>query len=592
MDTDTGTGTGTGTGMDAYGDRAVRRRLLGLTPRARTAGLLVTAAVLLGAAGVVGQAVALAVLLGGVFAGDGVSGDAVAWAAAAVAARGIAGWAQAAAAQRAASEIKLALRTGLLDAAARRTAYDAGGRRTGEVSTLLTRGLDALDPYLVGYLPQTLVAGLVPPAVAATMLVHDPVSALILLVSLPLVPVFGALVGLHTRDATARQWAALARLGGHFLDALRGLTTLRVFGRAEAQEGIVAEVADAHRRATMRTLRITFLSTLVLDTVATLSIALIAVPVGLRLLGGSLDLTTALTVLLLAPEAFLPLRALGSRFHAGTEGLTTAREALTSLDAATGPDMGASADAGTGPGPRRAGAAVPATAIAGIAPAPRISFEDVTVRLPERPEPVLREVSFSVEPGERVALTGPSGAGKSTLLALLLGLVRPESGRILIGGKDLAALDPDAWLRHIGWVPQRPHLFDRSVADNIRLGDPDATDARVERAARAAAAHDFIAALPDGYATRLGARGTGVSAGQRQRIALARAFLRDAPLVLLDEPTAGLDADSEAAVLTASQRLMAGRTVLVVAHRERLVRDADRRLDVRDARVRTLEAVR
>jgi ATP-binding cassette subfamily C protein CydD len=532
--------------------------------------------VLLGAAGTVGQALALARLLGDTFTGRGPTAAAVAWVAVAVAARGVAGWLRAAAAQRAASEIKLELRTRLLRAAARRSGYDAQDRRTGEISTLLTRGLDALDPYLVGYLPQLLVAALVPPAVLAAMLLHDPLGATILLVTLPLIPVFGALVGLHTRDATARQWAALAQLGGHFLDALRGLPTLRTFGRAEAQEDIVAGVADTHRRATMRTLRITFLSTLVLDTVATLSLALIAVPVGLRLLHGSLDLTTALTVLLLAPEAYQPLRALGSQFHAGTEGTATAREAFALLDAEGAP----------APVPHR-GTGSPASERP-----PRIRFENVTVRLPGRPRPVLHDVSFTVEPGERVALTGPSGAGKSTLLALLLGLVQPDEGRVLVGGHDLGTLDQDAWRRSIGWVPQRPYLFDRSVADNIRLGDPGAGDEDVVRAARAAAAHDFVTALPDGYATRLGARGTGLSAGQRQRIALARAFLRDAPLVLLDEPTAGLDADSESAVLAAGERLMTGRTVLVVAHRARLLEGADRRLDVRDGAVREREVAR
>jgi ATP-binding cassette subfamily C protein CydD len=558
------------------GDRAVRGRLLGLTPRARGAGALVAAGVLLGAAGTVGQALALARLLGDTFTGRGPTAAAVAWVAVAVAARGVAGWLRAAAAQRAASEIKLELRTRLLRAAARRSGYDTQDRRTGEISTLLTRGLDALDPYLVGYLPQLLVAALVPPAVLAAMLLHDPLGAAILLVTLPLIPVFGALVGLHTRDATARQWAALAQLGGHFLDALRGLPTLRTFGRAEAQEDIVAGVADTHRRATMRTLRITFLSTLVLDTVATLSLALIAVPVGLRLLHGSLDLTTALTVLLLAPEAYQPLRALGSQFHAGTEGTATAREAFALLDAEGAP----------APVPHR-GTGSPASERP-----PRIRFENVTVRLPGRPRPVLHDVSFTVEPGERVALTGPSGAGKSTLLALLLGLVQPDEGRVLVGGHDLGTLDQDAWRRSIGWVPQRPYLFDRSVADNIRLGDPGAGDEDVVRAARAAAAHDFVTALPDGYATRLGARGTGLSAGQRQRIALARAFLRDAPLVLLDEPTAGLDADSESAVLAAGERLMTGRTVLVVAHRARLLEGADRRLDVRDGAVREREVAR
>jgi len=562
----------------AGGDRALRGRLLRLSPRTRGAGGWVTVGVVLGAVGTVGQALALAHLLGDVFTGAGPTGAAVAWVAAAVAVRGLGGWVRAAAAQRCAAEIKLELRTRLLRAAAHSSGYDGRDRRSGEISTLLTRGLDALDPYLVGYLPQVLVAALVPPAVVAAMLPHDLLGATILLVTLPLIPVFGALVGLHTRDATARQWAALAHLGGHFLDALRGLPTLRTFGRAEAQEGIVAGVADAHRRATLRTLRITFLSTLVLDTVATLSLALIAVPVGLRLLHGSLDLTTALTVLLLAPEAYLPLRALGSRFHAGTEGMATAREAFALLDAQDTPD----------PAPR------PRRPLSGgdRGHAPRIRFENVTVRLPGRPEPVLKDVSFTVEPGERVALTGPSGAGKSTLLAVLLGLVRPDEGRVLVGGRDLASLDPEAWRHGIAWVPQRPYLFDRTVADNIRLGDPDAGDEDVVRAARAATAHDFVTALPDGYATRLGARGTGLSAGQRQRVALARAFLRDAPLVLLDEPTAGLDADSESAVLAAGERLMTGRTVLVVAHRARLLEGADRRLDVRDGLVREREVAR
>lgn len=561
-------------------DREVRSRLLGVAESTRSAGLLVLTAVVLNATGVIGQALALALLLSEAFSSGGPTLATALWVAAAVALRGIAGWLQATAAQRAAAEIKLRLRTGLLAASARKVSYAAQDRRTGETSTLVTRGLDALDPYLVGYLPQMLAAALVPTAIVVTMALHDPLSGVILLITLPLIPVFGALVGLHTRDATERQWAALARLGGHFLDALRGLTTLRTFGRAEAQEAIVGEVAEQHRKATMGTLRIAFLSTLVLDTVATLSVALIAVPVGLRLLGGSLNLTTALTVLLLAPEAYLPLRSLGNRFHAATEGMTVAREALAELDA-------------TAPAAPARRVAAPQAAVRPIARP--IRFESVTLHLPGRPRPVLSGVSFTVAPGERVALTGPSGAGKSTLLALLLGLVRPDEGRILVGDQDLAELDEDGWddwRRRIGWVPQRPYLFDRTVADNIRLGDPGATDEEVERAARAAAADGFISALPDGYATRLGARGTGLSAGQRQRVALARAFLRDAPLVLLDEPTAGLDKESEEAVLAASERLIAGRTVLVVAHRPRLLRGADRRFHVTEGTFREREVPR
>ncbi|MFE9255824.1 thiol reductant ABC exporter subunit CydD [Streptomyces sp. NPDC006879] len=564
-------------------DREVRARLLSATPKSRPAGLLVLTGVTLAAVGVVGQCLALAALLSETFATGRIGLSAAGWVAVAVAVRPLGGWLQARAAQWAASDAKYRLRQALLDAAARREAYRPGQRSTGEYSTLVTRGLDALDPYLVGYLPQLLAAALVPLAVLVAMLRADPISGVLLLITLPLIPVFGALVGLHTRDATARQWEALARLGGHFLDTLRGLSTLRVFGRAGAQEAIVAEVADAHRRATLRTLRIAFLNTLVLDTVATLSVALIAVPVGLRLLGGSLTLHTALVVLLLAPEAYLPLRALGLRFHAATEGLTTAREALT----LTAPD----ADSDQGPRggrshPGSANTIVSAPGAPSNAGAPTIEFERVGLWLPGRPAPVLEEVSFRIEPGERLALTGPSGGGKSTLLALLLGFARPDTGRILIDGTDLARLDAEAWLRRLAWVPQRPHLFDRSVADNIRLGAPGAEPARVAAAARAAAADEFVRGLPEGYATRLGPRGAGLSAGQRQRIALARAFLRDAPLLLLDEPTAGLDSTSEDAVLDASERLMAGRTVLLVAHRERLLDGIDRRLEVHDGQVR------
>ncbi|MCF2125309.1 thiol reductant ABC exporter subunit CydD [Strepomyces sp. STD 3.1] len=551
-------------GADAMSDRALRRRLLAVNPESRRAVLLTTAATALGAAAVVGQGLALAATLTRAFQGRPVTTAALCCLAA-VAVRAAASLLCSRVAERAAAATQLRLRADLLNATARTGRY-APRRPAGETATLLTRGVDALDPYLAGYLPQTAVAALVPPAVAVAVLLHDPLSGIVLLVTLPLILVFGALVGLHTRDATARQWSALARLGGHFLDALRGLGTLRVFGRTTAQEEIVADMAGRHRRATQRTLRITFLSTLVLETAATLSVALIAVPVGLRLLGGSLDLHTALVVLLLVPEAFGPLRALGSRFHAGAEGLAAARVAFAVLDAAE-EHGGAVTD-------------VPAPA--------RIDFEHVTVVLPGRSEPVLHDVSFTVRAGERVALTGPSGGGKSTLLALLLGLLLPTEGRVLVDGRDLAALDLDAWRRQLAWVPQRPHLLDRTVAENIRLGRPDAPDAAVEQAARAAVAHEFISALPYGYETRLGARGAGLSAGQRQRVAVARAFLRDAPLLLLDEPTAGLDADSERTLLTASARLMHGRTVLLVAHRPALLHGADRHLEVDAGTVREL----
>jgi ATP-binding cassette, subfamily C, bacterial CydD len=421
----------------------------------------------------------------------------------------------------------------------------------GADGTLLVRGLDALDPYYAGYLPQRYAAAVVPLAVLVRLAVADWPSALVVAVTLPLIPVFGALVGRHTERATERQWGRLHRLGGHFLDVVAGLPTLRAYGRDAAQTSVVREMAEGHRRATMRTLRIAFLSSFVLEIVATLSVALVAVPAGLRLLDGSLDLRTALLVLLLAPEAYLPLRMLGARFHAAAEGKAVLAQASALL-----------------------GEEPPAAT--GRVTAGRIEVADLVVRYADDRAPALDGFSLTVEPGEHVALTGPSGAGKSTLLRAVLGFVTPESGRILVNGADLSGLDLAAWRRQVAYVPQRPHLFAGTVADNIRLGRPDASEADVRRAAEAAAAHEFIAALPDGYATELGERGLGLSTGERQRLAIARAFLVDAPVVVLDEPTARLDLRSEALVAEAAGRLLAGRTALLVAHRPALLSLADR----------------
>ncbi|HEX6969369.1 MAG TPA: thiol reductant ABC exporter subunit CydD [Micromonosporaceae bacterium] len=489
----------------------------------------------------------------------------------AVAARATVSWLQGVVAARAATTAKATLRTDLLHAVNRRGPGWLSGQRAGELATLTGRGLDALDSYFTGYLPQLVLSVAVPAAVLARLFFADWGSALIILSTLPLMPIFGALLGWHAQAATERQWRRLARLGGHFLDMVAGLATLRAFGRTRAQVDVVRRMADQHRAATMRTLRIAFLSALALEAIATLSVALVAVPVGLRLLGGGLTLSTALLVLLLTPEAYLPLRAAGSRFHASMEGLTVLDEALTLLDE---------------PDPTRP-ATPPATAA--VPPSPKeIRFEGVTVAYDRTT--ALRDVSLTIRAGERIAIIGPSGAGKSTLLGLLLGFITPTQGRILIDGAELADLDLDAWRRQLAWVPQRPHLFAASLAENIRLGAPDATPAALRAAVRAAALDDVVAALPNGLDTVLGERGHGLSSGQRQRVALARAFLRaqtsgHAPIVLLDEPTARLDGASEAAVLAATRRLIADRTALLVAHRPALLQDADRVLRVADGHV-------
>ncbi|MER6826042.1 thiol reductant ABC exporter subunit CydD [Streptosporangium sp. NPDC000563] len=583
----------------ALGERAVRRHLALCLAAAVLTGLLVLV-----------QAELLAGVLSGRFAAQ-----ALILLALVVGVRALLTLGQGVAAGRMTTGVKSALRHRLLARLRDLGPVRPASQRSGELVTLTGRGLDALDPYLSGYLPAVAVAGVVPIAVLVRLFTADLASAVIVLVTLPLIPIFGALVGMHTKAVTERQWKALSRLGGHFLDVVRGLPTLRAFGRARYQAEVIRRVADAHRAATMRTLRVAFLSSLVLELAASLSLALVAVPVGLRLLSGSLDLSTALLVLLLAPEAYLPLRTMGGRFHAAMEGVAAADEAFAVLDGEAGaPRATGAAGASAIPaapaapaipaapaapaipaipavGPARGGRAgtrpaeeSPPEARSGAGRAPEIRLEHVTVRYPDREEAALRDVSLVIAPGERVALVGESGAGKSTLLHLLLGFVTPTEGRVLVDGAEIG--DHDPWRARLAFVPQRPHLFATSVADNIRLGAPGATIEEVGVAARAAQAEEFILALPEGYHTVLGERGTNLSAGQRQRVALARAFCRpEADLLLLDEPTARLDGRSEAAVVNATRELAEGRTAVIVAHRPAMIDLADRVIRIADGRV-------
>jgi ATP-binding cassette subfamily C protein CydCD len=424
------------------------------------------------------------------------------------------------------------------------------GLRTGELTQLTTRGVDALDPYFARYLPQLLLAGVVTPLFLVAVWVTDWISGLVILVTLPIVVLFMVVAGLAARNSTDRQWYTLERLANHFLDIVDGLTTLRVFGRARAQQDAVESVTDDYRRATMDVLRVAFVSSFVLELFTSLSVAIVAVQVGLRLIAGEVDLHVALVVLLLAPEAFAPLRQLGANHHAAAEGVSVSGRILDVLDA---------------PAPSPGAHPLPA-ATAGVI------VDAVTVRHAEGPT-TLAPVSFELWPGEVVALVGPSGSGKTTLVEVLLGFRAPSAGTVRIGGVSLADADRRRWLDQVAWMPQRPTLIAGTVADNVRLGAVDATDADV-REALALAACDGIA--PDRVLVENGAD---LSTGQRQRIALARCFLRvrrGAALVLLDEPTAHLDTATEARVLTAVRGLATGRCVLMVAHRPAAVDAADR----------------
>ncbi|GAA2777436.1 thiol reductant ABC exporter subunit CydD [Streptomyces rameus] len=525
---------------------------------ARATRLFLVAVVGLGAVGaglVIAQAMLVAEVVVGAFqhgqSAAGLRTPLLLLAAVAVG-RSIVAWLTELAAHRASAAVKSELRGRLLDRAAALGPGWLSGQRTGSLVTLATRGVDALDDYFSRYLPQLGLAVVVPVAVLARIVTEDWVSAAIIVGTLPLIPLFMMLIGWATQSRMDRQWRLLSRLSGHFLDVVAGLPTLKVFGRAKAQAASIRRITGEYRQATLRTLRIAFLSSFALELLATLSVALVAVTIGMRLVHGDMDLYIGLVILVLAPEAYLPLRQVGAQYHAAAEGLAAAEEIFTVLETAL-PDSGTDA--------------VPAGAVA---------FEGVGVRYPGRSSDAVTGVSFSVEPGETVALVGPSGAGKSTLLSVLLGFVRPTEGRVRVGGADLAGLDLAEWRSRIAWVPQRPHLYAGTIAENVRLARPEADDGAVRRALRDAGALEFVEALPEGADTLLGEDGAGLSAGQRQRLALARAFLADRPVLLLDEPTAALDGATEGDVVAAVRRLAAGRTVLLVVHRPALLGVADR----------------
>jgi thiol reductant ABC exporter CydD subunit len=427
-----------------------------------------------------------------------------------------------------------------------------GRERTGELAALAVQGVDAVEPYFARFLPQLALAALVPPAILVWLAHLDLVAVAILAATIPLIPLFMALVGMATAARTTARWQALSLLSAHFLDVVRGLPTLRAHARDGAQAATLAQVGDAYRRETMGTLRVAFLSALVLELLAMLGTALVAGTVGVQLAGGHLGLEAGLCVLLLAPELYGPLRQVGAQFHASADGLAAAgalEDAVATPPAVTVPRH-----------PR-------------VAPRPdrtALRFEGASYTYPERAVPALDGLELVLEPGTTTALVGPSGAGKSTAAALALRLADPTAGRLTCGGVDLREVPARDWRERCAWVPQRPRLFAGTVADNLRLGRPDAGDAELLAALEAAGARAVVDALPQGLATRIGDGGRALSAGEAQRLAVARAFVRDAPLLVLDEPTAHLDEDHAAGVGAALERLAHGRTTLLVVHRPAL----------------------
>ena len=544
--------------------RLLRRTRGGRTALAIDAALGVVAAALL-----LAQAVLLAAAIAAAFDHRDLAGVAglVMWLALVVLARSLVFGAFESTGRRAAARIASELRAELVAERLRNASLQDDGTRAAELAAAAVQGVESLEPYFARYLPQLVLAVIVPALVLVWTAAIDLVSAFIMVVTLPLIPAFMVLIGRAAGARTRDRWEALARLSNHFLDVVSGLATLRAFNRGEAQADRIAATSEEYRATTMQVLRLSFLSGAVLDLVATLATALVAVALGIRLVQGEIGLRPALTVLLLTPELYAPLRALGAQFHASADGLAAAGKILDLIDSTARTSHSGTVRLGSWD---------------------VVRFEGIHFSYPGRPHAVLDNFDLELRRGEIVALVGPSGIGKSTVAALVLGLQLPGRGRVTIDGVDLQDIDLTTWRRGIGWLPQRPTLLRGSVNDNIRIGirhtserhgnaaDPAADAAAIEHATRLAGADDFVTSLQLGGDTVVGEGGRGLSVGETRRVALARALAGKPSLLVLDEPTAGLDPASAAAVTAGIVRAAEDSSVLLIEHRPEAAAVADR----------------
>lgn len=536
-----------------------------LLQAARRDWRLLALTVLLGAAGgvaVILQARRLSAILAAVFI-RGQTRAAIAWMfvplLVILAVRALISWGADAAAGYLAVSVKENLRRQLIDHLFRLGPAFIRGENSGELANTALQGVESLDAYFSQYLPQVALAGLVPLTVLAAVFPVDWLTGLILVLTAPLIPIFMVLIGKAAEAATRRQWNNLSRLSAYFLDTLQGLRELKLLGQSQRQAERVSQAAEQYRMTTMNVLRVTFLSALVLEMVGTISTAVIAVQIGLRLLRGDLFFEQAFFILLLAPEFYLPLRLLGQRFHAGANGIQAARRIFALMNT---PGLPEPVDLSISPSQN-------------LQTPQLIRFENVHYIYPGQTLPALEDVSFQLRRGQMTALVGATGSGKSTLTNLLLRFSLPTSGQVLVDGVSMEKIPSSIWRQQVAWVPQQPVIFQKSIAENIALGKPEATIQEIQAAARSALLHERILSLPAGYETVLGEGGARLSGGELQRLALARAFLLDAPLLVLDEPTAHLDPAQEAVLEETMQRLCSGRTVLIIAHRLPTVYRAD-----------------
>lgn len=439
------------------------------------------------------------------------------------------------------------------------------GERSGEIVNTSADGVETLDAYFIQFFPQLTTTLIIPAVVLIAVFKFDLLSGIVLLLTWPILPIFMILIGMQANTMTKKRWQILSQLSAHFLDVLQGLTTLKLFGRAKVQEETIRRVSEQYGDITMKVLRVAFLSSFVMEMGATLSTAIVAVEVGLRLLYGGIPFASALFILLLAPEFYLPLRSLGTQFHASMDSAASAERIFDILET---------------PLPTQTQDAVPMEETSVGTFSGQLTFQDVHYSYPSTEEgqttrKALQGISFSVQPGQRVAFVGASGAGKTTIASLLLRFMEPTSGTITIDDRPIQQLSAQEWRKMVAWQPQHPYVFNTTIAENIRLGRANAPIEDVIKVAQAADMHDFIQTLPQGYDTIIGERGTRLSGGQVQRLSLARAFLKDAPILLVDEATSTLDIESEARVFQTINKVLKDRMVLIIAHRLNTIQDAD-----------------
>jgi ATP-binding cassette subfamily C protein CydD len=431
--------------------------------------------------------------------------------------------------------------------------------QSGRIVTTLLKGIESVDAWFSLYIPQLFLALIIPVVILVAIFPADWLSGLILVFTAPLIPVFMILIGKKASAATEKQWNTMSRMSGHFLDMLQGLSTLKLFAQAKTRRDGIAEASENFRRSTMQVLKIAFLSSLTLELVGTLGTAVVAVSIGVRLVSGALPFRPGLFALLLVPDFYLTLRQLGTKFHAGMEGVTASKEMHEILDRVTEiPEAGSH------------------ELTSGEISARSIVIDNMSYKFPGSDKPALDSVSLTIEPGTVTALTGPSGSGKSTLLNLLLRFIEPGSGTISLDDRNAREFSLDSWHQEIAWVPQHPFLFNATIRQNLLMARRDASNTEIDKALKQAGLFDMVRSLPEGLDTMIGEQGARLSGGEAQRLSLARAFLKDAPLLLLDEPTSHTDPILETQLRRALTELMRGRTVVMIAHRLETIRNADR----------------